>query len=203
MKGYETAGDFSKLVSEAIFIDDFGRKVLRTSTITEESVALLQHRVLLCQSDEELLDDGAYIELVVQSTNAAPVVFISLGITAQMSTAKLELFEGGTATGGAMPTCIQPNRIPPIPTPNSSTLKGTPLAPVGGDEGTAITGPNGFKLIGLNAAGAADWISTTIDIGGFICMPLTWYRLRVTNTSGRNNRDIQLSLKYIDASNVT
>ena len=188
--------------ARTIFIDDFNRSTVRTSSITEESIALLQHKILLCQSETEFLDNGAYIELAVKSTNTAPIVFISLSITAQMSSAKLELFEGGTATDGITPVCIQPNRIPPIPAPNSSVLEGVPATPITGDEGTAITGVNGFKLVGLDGVASADWISKTIDIGGFICIPSTWYRLRVTNTSGSDNREIQLSLKYVDAADV-
>jgi hypothetical protein len=182
-----------------VFEDDFGRSLARVSVITEESIALLQHRVLLCQTDDEAIDDGQYVEFAIKSDNTNPIVFLSLSITAQMESVKLELFEGGTAADGAMPTCIQPNRIPPIPTPNSSVIKGTPSTPITGTLGTPLTGPSGWKIIGLNGVSSADLISTTIDIGGFLCMPSTWYRLRLTNTSSANDRTIQLSLKYVDA----
>ena len=189
--------DLIEDLASSVFTDEFGRNIIRTSVITETGLALLRGRLFLCQTEDAVLDDGSYIEFVIRSEVPSPLVLLSLAITAQMEVLKLEIFEGGTASGGAMPTCIAPNRLVTV-SHNTTMLEGTPSTPVIGDEGVAVTGPDGWKVIGTKGSGTADWVDTTLDIGGFICKPLTWYRLRVTNASGNNNRPIQMSLKYVD-----
>ena len=109
---YETQTEKNtRVMASTVFTDPFGRMISRTSSITEESIALLSGRVRLCQTNDESLDAGDAVEIAVKSTIASPPVFISLNITAQMEKGKLEIFEDGNITGGGTLTCLNPNRM--------------------------------------------------------------------------------------------
>ncbi|AZU97866.1 hypothetical protein [Vibrio phage LP.2] len=185
--------------NETLLQDEFGRTSMRVTINSEVSNQLLAGRVLLVQTETEDLAIGQSIELAIQST-VGVVTLLNLDVAAQMSEVTLEVFEGGTGlAGGISPTVINPNRLN-IPTPNTSFLEGTPTAPITGTDGSNITPPGGYVLIGTEGPADAQYVSSSVDIGGFLCQPNTWYQLRLTNTSQNADRPIQLSLKIIDPS---
>ena len=186
-----------KQVGSQVVTDDLGRESLRVVVNTEATTQLLAGRVLLIQTEAESLAVGEFIELAIQST-VGTITLLSLDVSAQMSQVKLDVFEGGSGlAGGISPTVINPNRLN-IPSPNTTFLEGTTTNPITGTDGSNITPPGGYVLLGTEGPSDAQFVSTSVDVGGFLCQQSTWYQLRLTNTSANANRPIQLSLKIID-----
>lgn len=162
--------------------------------------ALMQGRTYLTQSESEAVAATEFIDLAVKGDSlASALTFINLEINGQISNASLKVFEGGSITGGVVPTTIRTNRALPPVNPNHTIWGGIPATPLVGTLGTEITPPNGLVLIGEAGVGGNDKVDSNIDIGGFVCAPDTWYVLRVTNESASAG-DLQLSLTFIDPS---
>ncbi|AUR93047.1 hypothetical protein NVP1182O_05 [Vibrio phage 1.182.O._10N.286.46.E1] len=189
-----------KQVGGQVVTDSFGRESLRVTINSETSNQLLAGRILLIQTESENLDTGESVELAVLSASDTPITLLSLGVAAQISEVTLDVLEGGSGLGGGVtPAIINPNRIN-IPTPNTTVLEGTPTSPITGTDGVSVTPPSGWKLIGTEGPSDSQYVNDSVDIGGFLCAPNTWYQLRITNTSTQSGRPIQLSLKIIDPS---
>lgn len=187
-----------ELQGGTIVEDEFGRQSVRVSVHDEVSDQLLAGRVLLAQVAEVDFDVGETVEIALKSDETAPLVLMSLQVACQSEEITVTILEGGDGlAGGASPTILNPNRII-TPTPNSEVLVGTPAAPVTGISGALISAP--WVLVGQDGFGGSEYVKDTIDVGGFICRPGTWYQIVLTNTGTNNNRRCELNLKFIDPS---
>lgn len=177
--------------------DDLGREYVRVSSVDERSIALLNGRIRICETSEQLLDSGDHVEIAIKGSALGPVALLEVQIAAQMEQVTFNIFEGGVGlAGGFAPVCINPNRINQKAT-NSTVLAGIPATPITGTDGTDIL-PGGWKIQGQDNGGSSDYVNTKINVNGFICIPDTWYQLRFTNTGPNDNRPIQVVVTYID-----
>lgn len=153
-------------------------------------------RVNVCLDEEQLLDADAFIDIAIQSTIDKPVVILDINVAAQMEQVTFRLFEDADVSSGTPGDCVNINRVT---TPELNTIVYT--SPVVDDVGTELTpATSGWKLQGYEGPAGSEYVNASINAGGFIARPLTWYILRFINTGTANNRPIQIGVKYIDPS---